>query len=291
MDHASLDDLLTRGAARLRRGPLALIFVEDDAALAVSLSHHLRLGFAQILAFLPEGLTPDLPEALREDPRLSLTRLPTRAKGIVPATVNRIAAAAAGQWIFYAYNAEFLFFPFCETRRIAEMLRFHAEERRMAMLCYVVDLYPAARDRAPQGVDLDDAHLDRIGYYAQARPGPDGTPLERQLDFFGGLRWRFEDHIPPDRRRIDRIALFRAQPGLRLGDDHLLNIPEANTFACPWHNNLTAAICSFRAAKALCSNPGSRHALQEFRWHGSEPFRWESRQLMDLGLMEPGQWF
>ena len=64
-----------------------------------------------------------------------------------------------------------------------------------------------------------------------------------------------------------------------------------NTYACPWHNNITAAVCSFRTAKALRSNPGSRFDIQNFRWHNSMPFEWQSQQLMDLGLMEPGQWF
>jgi hypothetical protein len=64
-----------------------------------------------------------------------------------------------------------------------------------------------------------------------------------------------------------------------------------NTYSCEWHNNLTAAVCSFRAAKALTTNPGSTHAIKSFHWHNSIPFEWHSRQLLDLGLMEPGQWF
>ena len=50
-------------------------------------------------------------------------------------------------------------------------------------------------------------------------------------------------------------------------------------------------MASFRTAKALKSNPGSRYQISTFRWHNSVPFEWGSQQLMDLGLMEPGQWF
>ena len=73
--------------------------------------------------------------------------------------------------------------------------------------------------------------------------------------------------------------------------DFTLNDEEMNTYSCRWHHNLTAAVCSFRTAKALRTNPGSRHAIPTFRWPNSVRFDWTSQQLMDLGLMEPGQWF
>jgi hypothetical protein len=126
-----------------------------------------------------------------------------------------------------------------------------------------------------------------------ARPDPanHNHPKERQLDFFGGLRWRFEEHIPPAKRKIDRIALFRAKPGLKLRADFTFSDEEYNTYACAWHHNITTAIVSFRTAKALRTNAGSRFDIHNFRWHNSIPFEWHSQQLMDLGLMEPGQWF
>ena len=44
-------------------------------------------------------------------------------------------------------------------------------------------------------------------------------------------------------------------------------------------------------AKALVGNPGSREHVHDMTWRNSHPFRWHSEQLMELGLMEPGQWF
>ena len=79
--------------------------------------------------------------------------------------------------------------------------------------------------------------------------------------------------------------------GLALRPDHTFSDEEYNTYSCPWHHNLTAAIASFRVAKALVRNPGSRDVIASFAWRGSHPFRWNSQQLMELGLMEPGQWF
>ena len=161
------------------------------------------------------------------------------------------------------------------------------------MLAYVIDLYAPDLARFGNAVSLDEAHLDRSGYYALARKDAarNWAPRERQLDFFGGLRWRFEEHIPWERRRIDRIALFRARRDVRLLPGFTFSDDEWNTYACPWHNNLTAAVCSFRTAKALRTNPGSHRAIRSFNWHNSVRFDWQSQQLMDLGLMEPGQWF
>ena len=289
MRHSGLDALLKNGRAALAKGPVALIFAEDEVEVDTTIRHHLQSGFASVVTFIAPvfDLAPDVAELVHRvdyDPA---------AEGAVPASVNRVIAAAPGIWLFYCYNAEFLFYPFCETRTVTEMLAFHSEERRDAMLTYVIDLYADDLERHPDAVSLDAAHLDRSGYYAQARvdPANHNHPKERQLDFFGGLRWRFEEHVPADRRKIDRIALFRAKPGLKLREDHTFSDEEYNTYACPWHNNLTAALVSFRTAKALKRNPGSTFDIEAFTWHNSTPFEWHSRQLLDLGLMEPGQWF
>ncbi|MEM8577393.1 MAG: hypothetical protein AAGF60_06045 [Pseudomonadota bacterium] len=288
MHYPSLAAFLDGGKARLAKGPIALIMVEDDVEVATTLRHHVQAGFRVVVAFMPAGF--DLPRDLEgEVVRVDHDITPD---GAVEETVDQVIEAAHGQWLYYCFNAEYLFFPFCETRRVGEMLAFHTEERRDAMLSYVVDVYAEDLDAFPNAVSLDTAHLDRSGYYALARKGgPHDHPLERQLDFFGGLRWRFEEHVPANRRKIDRIALFRAKPGLRLRADHTFSDEEYNTYACPWHHNLTAAIVSFRTAKALKRNPGSTFDIDTFKWHNSAPFEWHSRQLLDLGLMEPGQWF
>lgn len=283
---ASLDDFLRRAAPGFAPGPVALIFAEDAVGLAQTLRHHLDLGFRRIALFCDAGVPP--PEGFDDAPVAHVPVPDTRPAALARTVTLVQARLPAETWLYWGYNAEFLFFPFCETRRVGEMLTFHAEERRRAMLGFTVDLYGPEMcvDRVPQ----KEALIDRIGYYALARPGADG-PKERQLDFFGGLRWRFEEHVPEAARRIDRVALFRSGKDLVLHPDATLSEPELNTYQCPWHHNLTCAVVSFRAAKALAQNPGSRHHIGSFCWHNSIPFAWSSQQLMDLGLMEPGQWF
>ena len=287
MTHASLDAFLK--ADLLGTGPVAVVLAEDQVEVETTLTHHLGLGFAQVILLAHDGIRVSDAVAAR----IQRVTYDTHIDNALVLAVNRLIGVAPGLWIYYCYNAEYLFFPFCETRGVREMLAFHTEERRDAMLSYVVDLYADNLDNFPNAVSLDHANLDRSGYYALGRPDPanHNHPRERQLDFFGGLRWRFEEHIPLPRRKIDRIALFRAKPGLELRTDFTFSVEEYNTFACPWHHNITNAIVSFRTAKALRTNAGSMFDIKTFHWHNSTPFQWHSQQLMDLGLMEPGQWF
>lgn len=290
MQYESLAAFLSDGAAALAKGPVSVVLVEDDVEVATTVRHNQQAGFAETIVVMPPEfeLPRDLHATVHRVNHTLLTSEDTTN------TMNRIIAATPpGVWMYYCYNAEYLFHPFCETRSVGEMLAFHTEERRGAMLTYVVDLYADDLDKYPDAVSLDAAHLDRSGYYALARADMENHahPKERQLDFFGGLRWRYEEHIPAARRKIDRIAIFQTRPGLKLRDDHTFSDEEYNTYACPWHHNITASICSFRTAKALKQNPRSRFDIHTFKWHNSAPFEWHSRQLLDLGLMEPGQWF
>ncbi|WP_432653404.1 hypothetical protein [Ruegeria atlantica] len=287
MQYESLDSFLQTGKSALAKGPLALVFVEDDVETDSTIRHHLNLGFKSLIVFMPQefALDPKLEDQVH---RVSLSCVP---RTVVFETINRIIQAAPSLWMYYCFNAEYLFFPFCETRTIGEMLAFHTEERRDSMLSHVVDLYAEDLNEFPNGVAPEHAMMDRTGYFAQARLDSIKHPKERQLDMSGGLRWRFEEHVPAQSRRIDRIALFKSKQGLSLRPDHTFNDEEYNTYSCPWHHNLTAAVCSFRAAKALKTNAGSTFDIPTFRWRNSIPFEWSSNQLLEMGLIETGQWF
>ncbi|MGR1581435.1 hypothetical protein ACSSNL_08200 [Thalassobius sp. S69A] len=286
--YSGLEEFVKQGKAALAKGPVALIFCEDEVEIDSTLRHHLDCGFDAVVCFMPDSF--QMAEDVAE--RVHRVAYDTLSADDLTRAINRVIAAAPGVWIYYCFNSEYLFFPFCEHRSIGEMLTFHTEERRDAMLTYVIDLYAPDLWQYPNAVSLENAYLDKTGYYALARrDAQTGHPKERQLDFYGGLRWRFEEHIPQARRKIDRIGLFKAKPELTLRADHTFNDDEYNTYSCEWHHSLTAAICSFRTAKALKRNPGSTFDIESYRWHNSVPFEWHSGQLLDLGLMEPGQWF
>jgi hypothetical protein len=290
MNFDSLEHFSTVAPGSFGKGPAALMIAEDRVEVASTIEHLRTLGFRHIFVLAP----PDLDVApMREGAKtqMHVIRARSRAPGATQAAMNILIDKMPGEWLHYCYNGEFLFYPFCEDRSVGEMVTWVMEERRSAILTFVVDLYAPDLRSYPDAVSLDSAMLDSSGYYAEGRPDENGHARERQLNFYGGLRWRFEEHVAKPKRKIDRIGLFQAQPGLRLREDHTLSDEEMNTYACPWHHSLTAAICSFRVAKALRTNPGSRHDITDFRWHKSTQFHWSSQQLMELGLMEPGQWF
>ncbi|MFQ5438533.1 MAG: glycosyltransferase family 2 protein [Paracoccaceae bacterium] len=286
MRYSGIHDYLGQGGACASRGAVAILLMEDLCETNSTIRHHLSLGFDHMAVIGPDALNIS-PELLNNVHHV--VHDPHAGDGFA-AVVTAIADTAPNRWFYYGFNAEYLFYPFCESRSIGEMTSFVAEERRDSVLTYVVDLYARDLSEHPDGVATDTAYLDKCGYYSHAR-SRDGKAMERQLDMFGGLRWRFEEHVAQRRRKIDRISVFRAHPGLELRDDCTLSIEEMNTYSSPWHHSLTASIASFRAAKALRTNAGSSRDIDDFIWHNSEKFDWHSRQLLDLGLMEPGQWF
>ena len=178
--------------------------------------------------------------------------------------MNAVITALPQRWIYCGYNGEYLYYPFCETRSIGEIIAFNTEERRKTIPTTVVDLYAGHLGQSPDGVDVTSTYLDRLGYYTETRRDGEQAPLPQQFNIYGGLRRRFEEHVPWQKRRIDRVALFQSQRGLKFQPDFTFNLPEFNTISCPWHHNLTAALCSFRAAKALRRNPGSSPCHPQF---------------------------
>lgn len=288
--HATtLDRFSTARAPLPGNGPVAVVICEDHADIAATLDHLAGLGCGTLAVFapaIPADAAPPGPESL-----LILCR--TAVPGAMPACVNAVIARAPGRWVHFCYNGEFLFHPFSETRGLPELLRFVEGERRAAVAGVTVDLYPAdpAAGIVRAGIGPGAAHFDAAGYFARDRIGPDGAKLERQPEILGGLRWRMAEHFPPDRRSLDRVALFRARRGLRMDAAGHLSDPELNTRSAPWHRSVTAAVASTRVARALLGAPAARDGIDGFLWRHAQQFEWRAQQLMEAGLMEPGQWF
>ena len=149
-------------------------------------------------------------------------------------------------------------------------------------MAYAIDLYS---DRLIDGgpLDFDDVYFDAEGWYG----------FDRQtggVDVYGGLGWRFEEYSPVAMSRVNRPALFAIDAQTALTDDLCLADETLNTVACPWHNNPTMALMSFRRARRMLSHPNFRNAVDTLLWPNSRKFEWSSEQLAGLGLIEAGQW-
>jgi hypothetical protein len=287
MQFETLASFLQNGRTALAKGPVAVIYDEDGFALADSIAHSLKVGFKVVVV-----ISPFSPE-LAEDPRVHLVRHEFRVDGFQVSLNGIISVAPPKTWLHAAFNGEFLWYPFLETRSVGELCTFHTEERRSAFFTMVIDAYCDADLASARTVTEDDIWFDGAGYFALARHDAANplVTLDRQLDLYGGLRWRMEDLVPWERRRIDRITLFQTAPGLTMQPDHTLSEAELNTVSCPWHHNITLALISFRTAKALKTNGTTRERVPAFRGATSVRFEGSSEQLLRLGMVDPGQWF
>lgn len=261
-------------------GPIAFIRDEDGVKLSSTIAHLRLLGFPNIVVIGHTAPT------IETDFIFALIHPSKETTEYLNALMDQLE----GRWIYFGHNAEYLYFPFCEGRSIMDAAQFIEEERRESVFSTTVDLYQSDIDRNDQNNNRGDAYFDVDGYFSKDR-FEGQTRLDRQVEIYGGLKWRFAEHIDWTRQRIDRICFFKARRGLRLDQRGLFNDPEMNTISCPWHENMTFCVASYRVAKSLMNNPGSTYEIESFLWDRSKKFEWSSQQLMELGLMEPGQWF
>ena len=198
--------------------------------------------------------------------------------------LNALIDALSDRWLLWLWNGEFFVFPYAETRTLRDLTDFLSDERRKMIFTYALDLYahdlPAPEDD-PTGEALN---FDRIGYHA--------FPKEEQvLRLYGGLGWRFAEFTPKDLQQIGRTSLFRATKGVWMDRKYLFEDPDYASVSCKWHHNPTAAIMTLRRARRVMAHPRFHEARGKLIWEGSEPFDWNSQQLLELGMIEPGQWF
>jgi len=57
--YSSLKKFISAANEVLLKGPVALIFVEDDVEVDTTLRHHIDCGFKHVVAFMPDAF--DLP--------------------------------------------------------------------------------------------------------------------------------------------------------------------------------------------------------------------------------------
>ena len=108
---------------------------------------------------------------------------------------------------------------------------------------------------------------------------------------YGGIGWRMQARAGRPPPRLDRVMFLRLRPGLRCDATFRSGDPATDGLSGPWHRSPTIAAMSFRAARAVLAAPETAANPPDLAWSGARPWRWSSAELLDLGVIEPGQWF
>lgn len=200
------------------------------------------------------------------------------------AQLNLLIDALNGRWVLWLWNGEFFVFPFGEARRLADLAAFLGDERRPSLYTYLFDLYADELPSPDDSPEASELWFDVEGYHAFPEQ-------DRQLRLFGGLGWRFQEFVPDAMRQIGQAQFFKAAAGVYLGADLVFQDLNYAAVSCPWHHSPTGAVMSLRRARRIMAHPNFPPMRDRLIWHGSRRFEWTSRQLLELGMIEPGQWF
>lgn len=260
----------------LPSGPVAVVLCESPRQANTTVARVAEQGAGAIIVVGDAGEVDTGKAALvriAEDPGRHAYRV-----------LNAVLTALTDRWVLWMWGGEYLVFPFCETRTLSELTSFLQDERRKVMCTYTLDLYGIDMPRPGQAPWQADLSFDRIGY----QPFPDG---DNGLNLYGGLAWRFEELSPGDMHQLTRPSLVRVQRGATLDRNWRFNDPDLDSVSCPWHHSPTGAIMSLRRTWRIMAHAGFTDVAGDLMWQGSTRFDWTSRQLLELGMIEPGQWF
>ena len=310
-----LDHLAGPAEGLARKGTVVVAAHYGNHAIADAfLDHHRRLGVVEFV-FLDLSEAGGLVEHLGPDSGCAVWRpRPASAPDRVTFWLNALRARyATGRWCLSLDSGDAFVFYRCETRKLGDLTEFLESESRDHVYAVMVEMYgekPAAEfagleaGQAPGGV-LD--HFDPMGFMT-LDPGRYRNVIVR-----GGIQRRTLFKMRPRQSpALNRIPLVRWQwyyaylTGTRVIMPTHLNNPHSL-----WHSSPTGCILRFAllndratletAAKwesqAIIRDAGSAcyPGLSRLR---DVPLKQEvsrrytgSRDLVDCGLLNPGQWF
>lgn len=271
-------------------GSVAFVFCVDEKLVAETVEHHLNLEFDVIVVLGND------PRCVYDHAKVINVCAAIDSYQEVWPILQKLLPKLMGHWVYWGFNAEFFFYPFCENRTIKDLTIFLTEERRKNFFSIVIDSYNRELKLNSVGLTLEDTAFDAVNYFytdpnPQDFPNADEEVLTRVKNVFGGLRWRYSEYLNKKNAKIDRVSLFMVHDKLEFNEYGKTEDPEFYSYKCPHHHNPTGAIISYRTAIDLMHNPRSRQSIADFEWMGSEKFGWNSPQLLRLGIIETGQWF
>lgn len=268
---------------------VAFVFCEDNSLIDETVKFLQKRDFDLILLFVNE------PSQVRKANRVINIKFKYFTQSDIWNTINQALPALRGHWLYYGSNGEFFYYPFCESRSVHDLADFMVGERRLNIAGTVIDLYTGDIVKHSNGMSMTNVYFDRSNYYSKPSYFKDididPGEYDRIRFIFGGMRWRLAEHLPYENQRIDRVPFFYVDDELSFNAEGLTERPEFYTMRCAFHHNTTCAVMSFQMARYFRLNHDMRQHVADFMWEGSQRFRWNSAQLLRLGIIETGQWF
>ena len=264
--------------------PVAIVTYRGEAALLEGfLVHHRRLGVVRFV-FLDLSAEGDLALHLAAAPGCTVWR---PRPGVVSDPPHALAWGnalrhrhAAGRWCLSIDATDLFVFARCETRPLRALTDFLETEHRSHLYALVIETYAGTAPTEPASEPL----FDPCGYVTEA-PGPDGGVAVR-----GGPRRRTTFRsMPAMTPPIDRVPLVRWRrhhaylEGTRRLRPSRLNAPHA-----PWHSSPTA--CLLRLGTLTPDQAAATTGRDRLCTDVSRRYR-SSDDLVECGLLNPGQWF
>jgi hypothetical protein len=289
------------------------IYCGEEAQLRTFLDHHRRLGVSEFV-FLDLSAGGSLAALLRDDEDCAVWRSRlVSAFGQVAHWANYLRRRyASGRWCLSLDPSERFVFRRCETRRIEDLVQFLESEQRDHMFAVIVDMY------GEQRADLIDwrpgenpaeklSYFDCFGY-SGGEAGPYSSVRVR-----GGPQRRLSYRTSPQSApELNRVPLVKWRWSYSYILERRLLMPSwLNSAHCEHHSTPTACLLRYsllddpavlrlaaRARKAaIIADDAPCHAsslapLRERQLRHEFSARYVgSEDLVEAGLLNPGQWF
>ena len=300
---------------RIGRGSILLFATLRNEALRLPffLDYYRRLGVAHFL-LVDNASTDGFMDLIRNESDCSVwhTDASYKASNFGMHWLNILLGKyGSGHWCLTCDPDEFLVYPYIEDRNLHELTEFLASEKRDHLFCLMLDMYGKGSVKDTHCLPGKDPvevapYFDRLGYVQ--------TPNEFNGDVYiqGGVRRRVMFADAPERApALNKTPLILWKPyysyisSMHVASPKRLNRPHSTKHICPTGCILHYKFLSVISAKAAEEMERKQHYDNsvEYRRYNSvlqreDEFFCEistryagSKQLVDLGLMNTGQWF
>lgn len=286
----------------------------DASRLAPFLRHHRGLGVKEFV-FLDLSPSRDLDRQLDGDRACAVWRpRGTWREAQVISFLNFLRGRyATDRWCLSVEMTDFFVFYRSESRHIRDFIDFLESESRRQVFALVIDMYGEGPAAAIAGAERDDPlralpYFDPLGYTTAANPG-----AFREVVVRGGVQRRARYSADPGRApALNRIPLAKwGRFCAYIADTRLLAPPRLNVPHAPWHTSPTSCLLRFallsdddklalsesvEEAALVVDDGGACYAgLAQLRQMAlRRDFSREyasSKDLVESGLLNPGQWF